>query len=346
MLQGTVAFRRQRNGFDLSSAEGVRLFDGCLPSLKKDDIRLTYFYVGRAYIDKKADRCTDRTNTASIPTANSPPRWKRFFASRACCTTRHWHIVEMCISRLSNRCRTWPNGIASKKIARLAWKTSDCRHTIQPGRLCLSELPEEIPTGVSRSDFKNYCIGCPECWRQGKHACYVRHLDSGRNIGRTPRSLPCARCGRRSGAGEKAGVEIYYDWPNQAAEERSGGLTKYSVPGLAAAAQVGTIIRGIPDGSFANLTHGLQRKFMDAGLRHGTRSTAEAQTLYQESVPSFVRNYGEDSVKQFLQGKDASHIQSVHNHPDLAIDTGNIIWESRVLVLCWLPFAMMDVGSL
>lgn len=212
-------------------------------------------------------------------------------------------------------------------IAESGLRCSECRHTIQPGRLCLSELPEEIPTGISRSDFKNYCIGCPECWRQGKHACYVRHLDSGRNVGKTPRSLPCARCGRRIGAGEKAGVEIYYDWPNQTAEERSGGLTKYSVPGLAAAAQVGTIIRGIPDGSFANLTDGLQRKFMDAGLRYGTRSTAEAQALYQESVPSFVRNYGEDSVRQFLQGKDASHIQSVHNRPDLATDTGNIIWE-------------------
>ena len=212
-------------------------------------------------------------------------------------------------------------------IAESGLRCSECRHTIQPGRLCLSELPEEIPSDVSRSDFKNYCIGCPECWRQGKHACYVRHLDSGRNIGKTPRSLPCARCGQRIGAGEKAGVEIYYDWPSQTAEERSGVLTKYSIPGLATAAQVGTIIRGIPDGSFANLTDGLQRKFMDAGLRHGTRSAAEAQALYQESVPSFVRNYGEGSVKQFLQGKDASHIQSVHNHPDLAADTGNVIWE-------------------
>ena len=66
---------------------------------------------------------------------------------------------------------------------------------------------------------------------------------------------------------------------------------------------------------------------MDAGLRHGTRSTTDAQTLYQESVPSFVRNYGEDSVNRFLQGKDASHIQSVYNSPDLATETGNIIWE-------------------
>lgn len=227
-------------------------------------------------------------------------------------------------------------------IAEPGLRCAECRHTIQPGRLCLSELPEETPAGVSRNDFKNYCIGCPECWRHGKHACYVRHLDSGRNIGNTPRSLPCARCGRRIGAGEKAGVEIYYDWPNQTEESRSGILSKSAVAGLATAtnltdvqalttaAETGTIIRGIPDGSFSNLTDGLQRKFMDAGLRpeHGTRSAAEAQALYQESVPSFVRNYGEDAVSQFLQGKDASHIRSVENAPHLATETGNILWEN------------------
>ena len=69
---------------------------------------------------------------------------------------------------------------------------------------------------------------------------------------------------------------------------------------------------------------------MDAGLRpeHGTRSAAEAQALYQESVPSFVRNYGENIVSQFLQSKDASHIRSVENAPHLATETGNTLWES------------------
>ena len=45
-------------------------------------------------------------------------------------------------------------------------------------------------------------------------------------------------------------------------------------------------------------------------------------------MPGFVRNYGEDAVRQFLQGKDASHIRSVHNAPQLATDSGNILWES------------------
>lgn len=218
-------------------------------------------------------------------------------------------------------------------IAEPGLRCAECRHSIQPGRLYLSELPEETPAGVSRGDFKNYCIGCPQCWTLGKHACYVRHLDSGRNVGKTPRSLPCARCCRRIGAGEKASVEIYYDWPGETADERSGVLTKSGIAGLAAAAQVGTIIRGVPDGSFANLTDSLQRKVMDAGLRteHGIRNAAEAQVLYQESVPAFVRNYGEDAVRQFLHGKDASHIQSVHHTPHLAMDPGNILWENSAI---------------
>ena len=209
-------------------------------------------------------------------------------------------------------------------------RCAECRHTIQPGRLCLSELPEETPAGVSRADFRNYCIGCPECWGQGKHACYVRHLDSGKNTGKTPRSLPCARCGRRIGAKGNACVDIYYEWPGEAEDSPGNGLTKAGVASLATAAQFGTVVRGIPDGSFANLTDSLQRKFMDAGLRpeHGVRTTAEAQAFYQESVPLFVRNYGEDAVRQFLQGKDASHVHSVHGSPHLASDVGNILWEN------------------
>lgn len=78
-------------------------------------------------------------------------------------------------------------------IAEPGLRCSECRHTIQPGRLCLSEIPEETPARVDRSDFRNYCIGCPQCWTQGKHACYVRYLDSARSVGKTPRSLPCAQ---------------------------------------------------------------------------------------------------------------------------------------------------------
>ena len=35
-------------------------------------------------------------------------------------------------------------------IAEPGLRCAECGHTIQPGRLCLSELPEEAPGGVSR----------------------------------------------------------------------------------------------------------------------------------------------------------------------------------------------------
>ena len=211
---------------------------------------------------------------------------------------------------------------------------SECRHVIQPGRLCLSELPEETPPGVDPQDFRNYCIGCPQCWSQGKHACYVRHLERRSPTGVTPRSLPCAHCGRRIGAREKASVDTYYEWPGQSEDSNAQPLPPQQSAELAAATtQAGLIIRGLPNGSFDNLSSTLQRKFMDAGLRpeHGIRTAAEAQSLYQQTVPAFVRHFGPDALSDYLRGKDASHIRSVANAPHLANVPSNITWESSAI---------------
>ena len=140
-------------------------------------------------------------------------------------------------------------------ISESGLRCAECLHTIQPGRLCLSELPEETPAGVSRGDFRNYCIGCPQCWAQGKHACYVRYLDAGggRNTGKTLRSLPCARCGRRIGAGEKAGVDIYYDWPGPAAEEQGEALVNRPDIQMTSCAPRGRALPPCTDGSAHHL---------------------------------------------------------------------------------------------
>ena len=45
-------------------------------------------------------------------------------------------------------------------------------------------------------------------------------------------------------------------------------------------------------------------------------------------MPSFVRNYGENTVNQFLQSKDVSHIRCIENDPHLATEIGNILWEN------------------
>ena len=86
--------------------------------------------------------------------------------------------------------RTFQNGREAMwpMIAEAGLRCDECRHTIQQGRLCLSEIPEEKPTGTNRTDFRNYCIGCPQCWAQGKHACFVRRLDRRSDTtGPTPR---------------------------------------------------------------------------------------------------------------------------------------------------------------
>lgn len=219
-------------------------------------------------------------------------------------------------------------------IAEPGLRCSECRHIIQPGRLCLSELPEETPLGVFRGDFANYCVGCPECWRRGRRACYVRHVESGNDVVKSPRALPCARCARRIPSGDKASAQTYCDWQPEAAQETRagtpiGGGRSATASTLAMAAGADTLIRGVPSSSFEELGEGLHRKFAVAGLggERGYRTLSEAQAFYQDSVPYPIRNLGGDAALRYLEGKDASHIQSWENAPRLAKDSGNILWE-------------------
>ena len=207
---------------------------------------------------------------------------------------------------------------------------SECRHPIQQGRLCLSELPEETPPGVYRADFQNYCIGCPACWAQGKHACYVRHLESSNSSSPAPRSLPCARCGRKISAGEKVPAEIYYEWPEVTEESATAKNSAATAAIIATATNSETMIRGVPSGSFEDLGITLQRKFSAAGLggERGFRTTAEAQSFYNQSVPAPIRNLGPEAVKDYLGDKHASHIRSYSNSPELVKVDQNILWDN------------------
>lgn len=72
----------------------------------------------------------------------------------------------------------------------------------------------------------------------------------------------------------------------------------------------------------------LKVKFASAGLREAWRTIPAAGDFYGASVPQVVQNFGKDAVVEFLKGKHASHIKSVHNHPSLAMENGNIVWEA------------------
>ena len=133
---------------------------------------------------------------------------------------------------------------------------------------------------------------------------------------------------------EKTGVEVYYEWSDVL---EGNNRSKWDSP-FAPTAAIGTteaalgadlLIRGVPSGSFYDLSLQLQQKFKDAGLGRdlGARTSAEAQSLFQDSIPYPVRNLGEDAIRHFTDGKDASHIQSVQNAPELARDSNNLIWE-------------------
>ncbi len=82
--------------------------------------------------------------------------------------------------------------------------------------------------------------------------------------------------------------------------------------------------------SFAELPQTLKAKMVLAGLggEKGFRSVSAAESFYESSIPDVVKNFGEEAVVDFWEGKHASHIKSVHNDPSLAMRDSNIVWEA------------------
>ncbi|MXW81973.1 MAG: hypothetical protein F4246_08435 [Rhodothermaceae bacterium] len=96
--------------------------------------------------------------------------------------------------------------------------------------------------------------------------------------------------------------------------------------GAATASAYSLILAASP--AFGELLLALKVKFAAAGLRDSWRLMPVAESFYESSVPQVIRNFGKDAVVEFLDGKHASHIKSVYNHPELAIENGNIVWEA------------------
>ena len=98
----------------------------------------------------------------------------------------------------------------------------------------------------------------------------------------------------------------------------------------AAAAAAGSALLNLQQAvlSLNDLSPTLKAKFVTAGM-HGTWRTVDAaSTFYESSVPSAVRNLGNDAVVAFLDGKHASHIEAVVNAPGRMMDAANIVWEA------------------
>ena len=96
------------------------------------------------------------------------------------------------------------------------------------------------------------------------------------------------------------------------------------------AAVANTLNSVIDNVSYADLGSKLQSKFKTAGLggERGVRTTVEAQSFFDSSVPDSVKLLGEDAVKEWLAGKDASHIRSFENAPNIVKSDNNFLWEN------------------
>ena len=77
---------------------------------------------------------------------------------------------------------------------------------------------------------------------------------------------------------------------------------------------------------FSDLPSDLILKFKRAGMRNRHRSYTEAQAFFEESIPDNIKLLGEKGLRQFLNGKDASHVKSRVNGGSGS--PKNMVWEA------------------
>ena len=111
------------------------------------------------------------------------------------------------------------------------------------------------------------------------------------------------------------------------AQVRGLDVTALSRSTAAAAVSAFETLKGaFPE--FNQLSQSMQAKMAMAGSRGEWRTVDVATQFYESTVPFPVRNLGESAVEAFVDGKHASHVQSVYNESGKAMDTANIVWES------------------
>ena len=202
-----------------------------------------------------------------------------------------------------------------------------CGFQIPTGNPCISDLPQQLPKNVKRGDYRHFHLPSPQCGpadAEPPWSCYqtfATQLVSER----TKHDLVCLGCGHAILEGEEYLREFLYIRDDGKSADR---LYNGSGP----AALLAALTRGRPAGGapFSKLSRQTAAKFRRAGLGsgRGIRTETEAGRFYEASVPGPVRNLGEEAVRQFTQGKEASHIRSVANTPGQARDPKNIVWES------------------
>ena len=184
-----------------------------------------------------------------------------------------------------------------------------CGHTIPGGQRSLADIPGQKPLHII----------CYEC--EPARLCYPLRFAS-----HTPftaqEKVECASCVHPIPEGEdvlRASIFVGDAERWRETQGKAGG-------GIAAALNT----PAPKPASFGDLSAKMKGKFRTAGLGNGrgVRTASEVDQFFRRSVPRTVRNMGPKAVKEFVKGKQASHIESVANAPGKAKSVGNILWES------------------
>ena len=203
-----------------------------------------------------------------------------------------------------------------------------CEHQILPGSPCISDLPEQLPKKVNRRDYRHFHLEYPEGdgpVDELPKSCYQVFAAQLKPEQAKQESV-CLFCGHLVLEGEELLQDFFYVRDDR---RRYDGIENNRGPAaLLAALAKGQQVKPAP--FLSHLSGPMQNKFRIAGLGRGrgVRGPAAAQEFYRSSVPGPVRNMGEGPVRQFTNGKQASHIRSVANVPSQARNSANIIWES------------------
>ena len=190
-------------------------------------------------------------------------------------------------------------------------------------------MPEHLPKKVNRRDYRHFHMECPECNGPADglpKSCYEVFAAQLRPE-KAKQEAVCLFCGHLVLEGEELLQDFFYVRDDR---RKHDDIENNQGPAaLLVALAKGQQVKPAP--FLSRLSRPMQNKFHIAGLgrgRGGARGPAAAQEFYRSSVPGSVRNLGEGPVRQFTNGKQASHIRSVANAPSQARNSANIIWES------------------
>lgn len=108
--------------------------------------------------------------------------------------------------------------------------------------------------------------------------------------------------------------------------KREYGHTK----GAGASAGVSAWVSAWEPGEWDKLSPDMQNQFRTRGLGRGLgrRSPVKARRTYEKMIPADIRNMGEPTIREYMDGKDFSHIKSVANDPSNAKAPSSVILEA------------------